>query len=248
MLIVRKFFGPKSLQITDIIWPMIDVRELFPEISDTNFGHAHVDVLRDIVAEIHKRLRGYNDLSPIAIKLKPNISPAEDIIRVACVRQLADSKIIYWHPDEKEDEYTDYVVTVVNRYRFEKLYLELSGYAEVKICEMLPNLVYYNALTGVGFIQGNLIRLKPKTKRKTKEVFDLLFAAAPNPVPRDKIVAVLRLGQNVNGVADELNEAFKAIRRACGVGADVIELNGSGILNAIAIPFEKIPNYFIFPE
>lgn len=227
---------------------MIDVRELFPELSDKNYGHAHAVILRDVVTEIHNKLRGYNDLSPIAIHTKPNTSAAEDIMRIACVRQLADSKFIYWHPDEKEDERTDYVVTMVNRYAFEGLYLKLSGYGEAEIREALPNLAYYNALTGVGLVNGSPIRLKPKSKHKTKEIFDLLFAAAPNPVSRERIVVTLRLGQNVNGVSDELNEAFKAIRRACGVNADVIYLDGSGVLNAIAIPFDKMPNFYLFPE
>lgn len=238
----------KTPHITDIIWSMIDMRELFPEVSDKDFSHAHADIMRDIVTEIHGKLRSYNDLSPIVIRFRPNTPVTEDIFRGACVRQLADNKIIYWHPDEKEDDYTDYVVTVVNRYRFEKLYLGLSGRTEVEVREMLPSLVYYNALTGVGFVNGNPIRLKPKSTHKTKEIFDLLFAAAPNPVSREKIVATLRLGQNVNGVSDELNEAFKAIRRACGVNADIICLDGSGVLNAVAIPFDKMPDFYIFPE
>lgn len=221
---------------------MIDVSALLPDMSEADFSNAHT--------EIHNKLRSYSDFSPLVIQCKPNVSATEDILRIACVRQLADNQIIYWDPDEKRDDYTDYVITVVNRYRFEKLYLKLAGSTEEAIQEQLPNLVYYNPVSGKGFVNGNPIYLKPskpKSKVKAKEIFDLLFAYAPNPVPREKLTATLRLGKDVPGESDRLSEAFSNLRSRCGVTSKVISLK-SGALNAAAMPFDKFPDFFIFPE
>lgn len=230
---------------------MVDIRELFPEMADKDFGQAHADIMRDVVTEIHEKLRSYNDFSPLVIHNKPNVSVAEDLMRIGCVRQLADNQIIYWDPNETHDEYNDYVITVVNRYRFEKLYLKLTGATEKAISEQLPNLVYYNAVTGKGFVNGNPVYLKPakpKNKVKAKEIFDLLFAYAPNPVPREKLTATLRLGMNTPDESDRLSQAFSNLRSRCGVTDEVISLKKSGVLKATVLPFDKVPDFFIFPE
>ncbi|MGH7197115.1 MAG: hypothetical protein ACREGJ_05145 [Candidatus Saccharimonadales bacterium] len=229
---------------------MIDVSALLPDMSETDFSNAHTEIMRDVVTEIHNKLRSYSDFSPLVMQYKPNVSVAEDIMRIACVRQLADDQIIYWNPDETHDEYTDYVITVVNRYKFEKLYLKLTGATKKAISEQLPNLVYYNPVTGKGFVNGNPIYLKPskpKSKVKAKEIFDLLFAHAPNPVPRERLTATLRLGKNAPNESDRLSEAFSNLRSRCGVTSKVISLK-SGVLNAAAMPFDKMPDFFIFPE
>ncbi len=229
---------------------MIDVREFFPEMADKDFGQAHAEIMRDVVTEIHDKLRSYNDFSPLVIQYRPNISVAEDLMRIGCVRQLADNQIIYWDPDEKQDDYTDYVITVVNRYRFEKLYLKLTGATEKQISEQLPNLVYYNPVTGKGFVNGNPVHLKPSKPRsrvKAKELFDLLFAYAPNPVPRERLTRTLRLGENAPDESDRLSEAFSNLRSRCDVTSKVISLK-TGALNATAMPFDKMPDFFIFPE
>lgn len=230
---------------------MVDLREFFSEMADEDFGQAHAEIMRDVVTEIHAKLRGYNDFSPLVINYNPMVSVAEDLLRIGCVRQLADNQIIYWNPDETHDEYTDYVITVVNRYRFEKLYLRLTGSTDKEISERLPNLVYYNPITGKGFVNGNPIYLKPskpKNKVKAKEIFDLLFAYAPDPVPREKLTATLRLGKNAPDESDRLSEAFSNLRRRCGVTDEVISLRKSGVLNATVLPFDKMPDFFIFPE
>ena len=148
---------------------MKDVSELFSDMSAADLGNAHVEIMRDVVTEIRNKLRSYNDLTPIDIRYKHNVSVAENFMRNACVRQLTDDQIIYWNPDEKYDDYTDYVVTVVNRYKFEALYLKLTGSTVKAIQEQLPNLVYYNPVTGKGFVNGNPIHLKPsKPKSKVK--------------------------------------------------------------------------------
>lgn len=229
---------------------MIDVSALLPDMSKADFSNAHAEIMHDVVTEIHNKLRSYSDFSPLVVQYKPNVSVAEDIMRIACVRQLADDQIIYWNPDETHDEYTDYVITVVNRYKFEKLYLKLTGATKKAVSEQLPNLVYYNPVTGKGFVNGNPICLKPskpKSKVKAKEIFDLLFAHAPNPVPRERLTATLRLGKNAPDESDRLSEAFSNLRSRCGVTSKVISLK-SGALNAAAMPFDKMPDFFIFPE
>jgi hypothetical protein len=230
---------------------MIDVREMLPDMSDSDFRQTHANIMRDVLSEIRNKLRGYNDLSQITLRVKPNVSVPEDIMRMACIKQLAENYVIHWNPDEKLDEYADYIISVTNRYKFEELYLKLTGKSKEEIREQLPNLVYYNPVTGIGFVNGKQIHLKPskpKNKLKAKEIFDLLFANAPGSVPRDRLTAVMRLGKNTPDESDRLSEAFSNLRKRCGVTEKVISLHGSGVLNAVTLPFEKEPDIIIFSE
>jgi hypothetical protein len=233
----------------------MDVRELFTRISDADFNRERTLVMRDVVSEIHGKLRDYKDLSPITISYVPSRSVAEDMLRLACVRQLTDSKIIYWNPDDNDNDndntgdanYTDYIITVVNRYKLEELYTQLTDVAKGGKREQLPNLVYYNALSGRGLVNGNAINLQPKGRHKSKEIFDALFASAPHSVTRKKLIAILRLG-NDSDATRSINEAINNLRKRCQVKSDVIGLQDSAVLNAQVIPFDNVPDFYIFPD
>jgi len=231
----------------------MDIRQLFPALSDDEFSQELATILVEVLNEIRSNLRGFNDLSPIPIPYHNEISVGEDMMRLGCIRMLADNKIIHWDPEDETNEHADYLVTVVNRYQFEQLYLNSTGRTEEQTNEELPNLVFYNPLSGIGLVNGNPIHLKPKSKRKAKELFDALFAAAPEPVPREKLIAILRLGSDAkfnakNYVAEELSYAFTNLRKRCGVKADVIEIDRDGRLNAHVALLNKLPEFYIFPE
>ncbi len=231
---------------------MIDIQELFPDISNEEFMKHHAESMRNVTTEIQHKLRGYNDFTPISLNLNPNISVKESIMRMASIQQLTDNQIIYLAPDDIEmDMYTEYVVTMINRYAFEKLYLKLSGIKDEEMSKNLPNLVYYDSISGKGFINGNYVyfkKSKPKSKLKAKEIFDLLFTYAPNSVPREKLRTTLRLGNNLHGESDRLSDAFGNLRKRCGVSEQVISLKGSGYLKATVLPLHKLDSVYISKE
>jgi hypothetical protein len=230
----------------------MDIRKLFANLSDAEFSQESAIILSDVISEIKSKLRGFDDFSPVQIPYNPVISVAEDMMRLGCIRLLTDNKIIHWNPEDEGDGNADYAITVVNRYTFEKLSLRAAGLSEKEIDKQLPNLVYYNPLTGMGFVNGNPIRLKPKSKRKAKELFDALFAAAPDSVPRKKLAALLRINSDTKidrtYVAQELSFAFTNLRKRCHVNSEVIELDVDGKLNAHTTLLNKLPEFYIFPE
>lgn len=230
----------------------MDIRTLFANLSDVEFKQESALILSAVITEIKNNLRSYDDFNPIQIPYNPSISVAEDMMRLGSIRLLTDNKIIQWNPEDSGEGDADYVVTVVNRYELEKLGLKAAGLSAKEIDEQLPNLVYYNPLTGMGFINGNPIHLKPKSKRKAKELFDALFTAVPDSVPREKIASILRINSdakiNRTYVAQEMSLAFTNLRKRCHVNSDVIELNVNGVLNARAMLLNKLPDFYIFPE
>jgi len=229
----------------------MDIRQLFPNLSDLEFDKEVALALGDIVIDIRSKLRGYSDLNPIQIFDKPSESVAQSMMRLGAIRLLTDNRIIYWNPDE-DDESSDYTVTVVNRYELEKLFLRAKGLSNNEITQQLPNLVYYNPMDGRGIVNGRTIHLKPKSKRKAKELFDALCALAPNSLPRDRIKAILRLTAeykiSASFAAEEISAAFTNLRKRCGVDAQVIKLQKDGLLNAEVTLINKFPDFFIFPE
>ena len=230
----------------------MDIRKLFANLSDAEFNEESALILGNVITEIKRNLRSYDDFNPIEIPYNPGLSVAEDMMRLGSIRLLTDNKIIHWNPEDEGDRNADYVVTVVNRYEFEKLGLRAAGLSENEISKQLPNLVYYNPLTGMGFVNGSPIHLKPRSKRKAKELFDALFAAAPDSVPREKLAALLRINSDMKidrtYVAQEMSLAFTNLRKRCHVNSNVIELNVNGVLNARVILLNKLPEFYIFPE
>ncbi len=230
----------------------MDIRRLFSNLSDEQFNQELATILRDVLAEIRSMLRGYNDLTQIPVPYHNEISVAEDMMRLGCIRSLNDNKIIHWNPQEGDSEDADYFVTVINRYEFEKLYLKSIGKTEEQIKEELPNMVFYNPMNGIGFVNGNPVHLKPRGKRKAKELFDALFTAAPDSVPRAKLIAILRLGgdskASASYVAEEISASFTNLRKRCQVSSEVIQLHNDGVLNAHVALLNKLPEFYIFPE
>ena len=225
---------------------MLNVREFFSELSDSEFESAKSKAMLELLSDIRGKLRGYEDLSRITLNIRPNIPAEEDFMRIACVKLLSENKIVSWNPDDKGNDYTDYELRIVNRYIFEKLFLKLSGNSETEIESQLPNLIYYNPATGKGFVNGKEIHLKKAkigSKVKPKEIFDLLYSSAPNAVPRKELTATLRLGSKSPDETDRLNEAFSNLRKRCGVTEKVISLQKSGSLNGITVPFSNVPDF-----
>jgi len=222
-----------------------------------------------LISRILQRLRGYSDNGPIRIdapgRLPAELDPEGEKdyeVFLAALNTLANHKIIILKPKylnrkrPTKDMYRDFSVFVADRYKLERLYAELKWLGESKdkrsSAPNVENLVYYNPLSGKGLVNGKPIHFKkskPRSKVKPKELFDLLFANAPNPVPRERLVATLRLGEDAPDESDRITQALSNIRRRCGVSKNVIHMEqGSGVMNAIAVPIEKLPDFFIFPE
>ena len=221
-----------------------------------------------LLSLVLQRLRGYSDNGPIRInapgRLPEELDPEGDQdyrVFLTALHTLAHHKIIIFKPEylnrkrPRKAMYRDFSVYVVNRYKLEQLYLELKwlGEPEDKRSEapQVDNLVFYNTASGRGLMNGRSIyfkKSKPKNRLKPKEMFDLLFASAPNPVPRNKLTATLRLGKDAHDESDRLNDSFNNLRKRCGVTNKVISLHDSGVLNAITVPIDELPDFFIFPE
>lgn len=221
-----------------------------------------------LISRILLRLRGYSDNGPIRIeapgRLPEELDPEANHdyeVFLATLNTLANHKIIVFKPEYLNRKrpgtnmYRDFSIFVTNRYELERLKAELKWLGEPKDKRSntphVDNLVFYNPLSGEGLVNGKYIRFKkskPRSKVKAKELFDLLFASAPNPVPREKLIATLRLGKNAHDESDRITQAFSNIRRRCGIDKNVISLNDSGLLNAITVPIDELPKSFIFPE
>lgn len=221
-----------------------------------------------LISRILLRLRGYSDNGPIRIdapgrlpeELDPEAKQDYEVF-LATLNTLAKHKIIVFKPEylnhkwQGKNMYRDFSIYVTNRYDLERLKAEMKWLGEPKDQRSntphVDNLVFYSPLSGEGLVNGKYVRFKkskPKSKVKAKELFDLLFASAPNPVPRERLIATLRLGKDTHDESDRITQAFSNIRRRCGVDKNVISLNDSGVLNAITVPIDELPNSFIFTE
>lgn len=221
-----------------------------------------------IISRILLRLRGYSDNGPIRIdapgRLPEEVDPEakhDYELFLAALNTLSNHKIIAFKPEylnrkwPGKDMYRDFSIFVTNRYELERLKAELKWLVEPKDRRSnvphVYNLVFYNPLSGEGLVNGKYVRFKkskPRSRVKSKELFDLLFASAPNPVPRERLIATLRLGKDTHDESDRITQAFSNIRRRCGVDKNVISLNDSGVLNAITVPIDELPHSFIFTE
>lgn len=245
-----------------------DMNLLYKQIALNVDGEARLTAYYTI-RQILQGLRGYGDNGPVGLngpgRLRRGIDAEGDpdyADFLATLTTLATHKIIlfkFLNPDYKgpnRGNVKEISVYVTNRYKLERLYAEtkwLGERADTRSVEpQVSNLVYYNPLKGRGSVNGNPIHLK-KSKRnnkvKAKELFDLLFVSAPNPVPRNEIRNILGLKKGAPDESDRVTQALSNLRRRCGVKKNVISLlQGSGVLNAITVPIDKLPDLFIFPE
>ncbi len=221
-----------------------------------------------MIRQILSGLRGYNDNGPIGLngpgRLRTGIDAEGDsdyAIFMAALSTLATHQIILFkfkHPNYRGSNratFKEFSILVTNRYKLERLYAELKwlGEPEDKRSEapQVDNLVFYNPVSGRGLVNGKPIyfkKSKPTNRLKPKEIFDLLFAGAPNPVLRDRLTTTLRLGKEAHDESDRLNDSFNNLRKRCGVTNNVISLHDSGVLNAITVPIDELPDFFIFPD
>lgn len=212
-----------------------------------------------IIHQIIMRLRDYSDNGPIEVdgpvRFVPLVKSKRGHEMGAVLEKLAKHNIIMYKQAENSTALL-HRVFVTNRYRLELLHAELKwlGEPEDKRSEAphVDNLVYYNPLSGRGSVNGKSIYLnksKRNNKVKAKEIFDLLFANAPNPVPRRKIADKLGLDKYAPEESDRITQALSNLRRRCGVTKNVIYMQQkSGVLNAIVVPIDELPDFFNFPE
>ncbi len=144
------------------------------------------------------------------------------------------------NPSDPSTKRSVYSISIKNRYKFEQLRTELSQlYDPHSVARTeTPNLIYYDTTIGEGTVNGKHIKFNDKSKQKA--LFELLFAHAQESVPRERVAATLRLG-NSQTQTDRLNTAISNLCVKCGVKRDVITVNDSVTLNAIAIPINVSP-------
>lgn len=221
------------------------------------------------VRQILKGLRNYNDGGPVSMngpgRLRTGIDAEGDpdyAVFMATLNTLVNQEIILFkftntnYTGRDRATFKEFSVFVINRYKLELLHAELKwlrqGEDKRTAAPHVANLVYYNPLSGKGSVNGKPILLR-KSKRKNmvkaKEIFDLLFASAPNPVPRQKIAEKLGLDKNSPDETDRITQALSNLRRRCGVTKSVIYMRqGSAVLDAIIVPIDKLPDIHSFPE
>jgi len=198
----------------------------------------------ETIDKISDGLHGYSDNGPVSIKFKKRLKPsAETEPHIATLRALDKHDIITYKFDKSEStagpsnfskSLSVYNVSIKNRYKFEQLRTELSQVHDplTFIRSETPNLVYYDTATGEGTVNGKHVKFNKKSKQKA--LFELLFAHAAEPVPRERVAAILRLG-NSQTQSDRLNTAISNLCTKCGVKRDVITVDKSVTLNAVAI-------------
>lgn len=204
-------------------------------------GMTILEIIDKIACELHD----YSDNGPVHIRFKKRLkAAASGGAHAEALNALVNNGIIVYkfhkfesigHPRDPSARRSVYSVSIKNRYVFELLCTELSQLFDppAHIRTKTPNLLYYNPVSAEGTFNGKRLKFNNKSKQKT--LFELLFAYANEPVPRKKIAALLRLG-NSQTQADRLNTAISNLCTKCGVKRDVITVNNSVILNAVAIP------------
>ena len=198
----------------------------------------------ETIDKISDGLHGYSDNGPVSIKIKKRLKPSTEAEpHTATLRSLDEHDIISYKfyksespagPSNFSKSLSIYSVSIKNRYKFEQLRTELSQLYDplASIRTETPNLVYYDAVTGEGSVNGNRVKFNKKSKQKA--LFELLFAHAGEPVPRERVAAILRLG-NSHTLSDRLNTAISNLCTKCGVKRDVITVDKTVTLNAVAI-------------
>lgn len=220
-----------------------------------NIEGEHREVAYGTTSQILLRLRGYTDNGPILIfgpgRLPPEIDQEGDSeykIFLAVLDILATHNIINYklknpnYRGSRTDVSKEFSVIVTNRYKLERLRAELKWIGEPESnrsgAPQVDNLVYYNPLSGHGFVNGNKVRLKGRNRK----LFKALSDTAPDPVLRKNLEGIARLGHKDDDLKYAMNDAFSALRKACKVNKSVIYLrDDGGRLDANVFPPPKLP-------
>ena len=217
------------------------------EAVDENKRHATCRALLDTMYAITQQLGGLADNHPVIVKGEDS-----EFIwgRLMSLRWLAETAAVIELKHMEDFKYVlagsnghDYLVTIINRYNFEKLLLTLEkldarltdydGYEKSIEEETVPNLAYYDTTSGRGIVNGNAVYLKGRNKR----LFNALFLAAPNSVDKTSLRAIARIDHKDDDIKYAMNDAFSAVRKACKVDKSVIhQRDGAGRLDAKVFP------------
>lgn len=224
------------------------------EAMDEDRRFATCKAMLDTMYAIAHQLGGLADNRPVIVKdydehksPEDNSHPLGD--RFVCLKLLENDNIV----DLKllsEYKYVlsggngdDYLATVINRYAFEELLLALQkidaklsnydGYEKSIEEETVPNLAYYDTVSGIGMVNGNPVHLKGRNRR----LFNALFLAAPHSVNKENLKGIVRYRHKDDPIKYAMNDAFSAVRKACKVDKSVIMQRGdTGKLNAKVFP------------
>lgn len=210
--------------------------------------------LLDTIYAITYQLGGLADNHPVFIKEldEYNDPNNNDFVwgRLMCLKWLAEGAAMvdlkymedFDHVAAGSDGH-DYMVTIINRYAFEELLLTLQkidarltnydGYEKSIEDEAVPNLAYYDLDSGRGIVNGHVVKLSGRNKK----LFNALFLAAPTAIDRATVERIAKVGHKDDPIKYAVNDAFSAIRKACG-GVDnaVISQIGGYRLNAKVFP------------
>lgn len=181
--------------------------------------------LRLLVADILRRLHGYNDNFAIVDRFEARTTDGKQIKENQDMRKYALEALIHMELITVEGQ-GRWRIAIENRYALETLARELKV-----VNDTLPNLIFYDITTGNGLINGKPVSLK----KLNKKLFDMLFTAPHNQVDRNAIWKAL--GNRVNIKANNidslvLNEKISNLRKACRTDASVIFIDKVVTLNA----------------
>lgn len=217
-----------------------------------------------VINQILRKLRDYSDNGPIDMdnphmgKLGVMMSTHERTQEIHSMLEiLANNKIILFVSSSTNqrgipnEDLIRYSFFVTNRYKLELLRAELMWLSKPEDkrdpIPSVDSLIYYDINSGEIFING----LHKTLKKRNKKLLDVLFTAAPEYVPRNKLLTIAR---SENRYANEpaktvVTEAFTNLRKVCGVDKKVINLNSNkgGRLNALTYPLsaQSIPPDFL---
>lgn len=203
-----------------------------------------------LISQIARGLRSYTFNGPVNIygpgNLPIELDPESDKDYeefLKALNILVDQKIISYDqkfPNTRRANRRirkECVITVINRYKLERLRSELKwlGESEDKRSDkpQVINLVYYDLKSGRGTVNGNKVYLKGRSKR----LFRVLFNAAPNSVEKESLRGAVMYGHKYDPFKQAIQDAFRDLRKACKVDSTVITLGQTGgRLNAKAFP------------
>ena len=220
----------------------------------------------EAIDQITNGLHGEGDCGPVLVMAPERAEPDPDehpdkSSLLAVLRALHTQKIIIFKLDRmKRAGQTSrrhiFKVFIKDRYKFDLFCFQLETRGKSPSVNLrIPtpnNIVFYNQVTGDASVNGNVVHFK-KSKRNSlvrpKELFDLLFEYAPNPVPRKKIAVTLKLdAMDIETESDRISLALTNLRKRCNVSSDVIYAKDSVYLNAIPVVVDKLPNKFKFTD
>lgn len=224
------------------------------EAMDEDKRKAVCKALLDTMYAVTYQLGGLADNHPVFVSdFDEHNSPDNTDFawsRLMCLKWLAEGAAIIELKFMEDYKYVaagcsgdDYMVTIINRYAFEELFLTLQkidarltnydGYDESIEDETVPNLAYYDLDSGRGLVNGHAVYLKGRNKK----LFKALFLAAPNVIDRATMEVIAKTDHKDDPIKYAINDAISALRKACGgVDNKVITQVGGYRLDAIVFP------------